>query len=72
MTPAADLPVDFWDDLIIAYGEESGVMCGGSSIRLHASRDGCTARVPEHTFNRLVAEGRLTKDGMPTEGKSDG
>lgn len=56
-----------WDDLIVSYGEESGVACFGNHIRLHASRDGCTATVDRRTFERLRREGRIAHDGEVLE-----
>lgn len=58
-----------WDNLIIDYAGSGCVGCFGEAIRLHASRDGCTATVPQRTFDRLVAEGRIDADGKPLDVK---
>ena len=59
-----------WDDLIVSYGKQSGVKCWGKMIRLHASREGCTATVPRKTFERLRREGRIAHDGQVLEYKT--
>ena len=54
-----------YDNLVIEYGQSAGrVVCWGKTLHFSASlKDGCYVSVPQETFDRLVGEGRLNKDG---------
>ena len=58
-----------WDDMIIDFGRAQGVSVNlfDKHIHLHASKDGCSARVPKKTFDRLRREGRIDRNGTVLE-----